>query len=141
MRAFFDTSVLVAIFYAHHERHTESLELFLRFSKNDASCAAHSLAEIYSVLTGRLGKDRVTGDEALLFLGDVRNRLSVVSLNAEEYARVVEETASLGIVGGGIYDALLGHCALKTKAEIIYTWNVKHFERLGAEIKKRVRTP
>jgi predicted nucleic acid-binding protein len=141
LKAFFDTSVLIATFYAHHARHTESLELFLRFSRRDGSCAAHSLAETYSVLTGRSGKDRVTGDEALLFLADVRNRLATVTLNADEYAKAIEEAAALGIAGGGIYDALLGHCALKVKAETIYTWNVKHFDRLGPEIRKRVKTP
>jgi predicted nucleic acid-binding protein len=141
LKAFFDSSVLIAVFYAHHEHHTESLERFLHCSKKDGSCAAHSLAEIYSVLTGRVGKDRVTGDEALLFLGDVRDRLSVVTLNAEEYAKTLEEAAALGIAGGGVYDALLGRCAVKAHAETVYTWNVKHFERLGPEIRKRVKTP
>ena len=141
MKAFFDSSVLIAVFYAHHERHKESIDLFLRFAKGESGCAAHSLAEVYSVLTGRAGKDRVTGDEALLFLGDVRSRLKTVALNAREYALAIEEAAALGIAGGGIYDALLGHCALKAKAETIYSWNAKHFERLGAEIRKRVRTP
>ena len=83
----------------------------------------------------------MTGDEALLFLGDVRNRVSVVSLNAEEYARAIEEAASLGIVDGGIYDALLGACALKAKAGTIYTWNVKHFERLGSRDQEARENP
>ena len=92
-------------------------------------------------MTGRPGKDRVSGDEALLFLGDVRHRLTMVALTAEDYAKAIEDAATLGIVGGGIYDALLGHCALKAKAETFYTWNVKHFERRGPEIRKRVKTP
>ena len=141
MKAFFDSSVLIAVFYAHHERHKESIDLFLRFAKGESGCAAHSLAEVYSVLTGRAGKDRVTGDEALLFLADVRSRLKTVALNAREYALAIEEAAALGIAGGGIYDALLGRCALKVKAETVYSWNVKHFERLGTEIRRRVRTP
>jgi predicted nucleic acid-binding protein len=62
-------------------------------------------------------------------------------LNADEYAKALREPAALGIVGGGIYDALLGNCALKARAETIYSWNVKHFERLGPEISKRVKTP
>ena len=61
-------------------------------------------------------------------------------MNAGEYAKAIEEAAALGIAGGGIDDALLGHCALKAKAETIYTWNAKHFERLGAAISKRVKT-
>jgi predicted nucleic acid-binding protein len=77
----------------------------------------------------------------LLFLGDVRNRLTTVALNAEEYAKALEEAAALGIAGGGIYDALLARCALKVKAETIYTWNEKHFERLGDETSRRVKTP
>jgi len=141
MKAFLDTSVLVATFYAQHEHHTPSIDLFLRFDKNDAYCAAHSFAEIYSVLTGRAGKDRVGGDEALLFLGNVRDRLTIMSLDHQEYFAAIEASAPLGIAGGGIYDALLAHCTLKAEAETIYTWNLKDFQRLGRAIAGRVKTP
>ena len=141
MKAFLDTSVLVATFYGHHERHESSLDLFLRFPRSEACCGAHSLAEIYSSLTGRTGKERVSGDEALLFLGNVRERLTIVSLNEEEYFNAIEASASVGIAGGGIHDAVLGHCALKANAKNIYTWNVRHFERLGSAIASRVKTP
>ena len=141
MKAFLDSSVLVATFYAHHQHHEASIDLFLRFSKSEACCGAHSLAEVYAVLTGRSGKERVTGDEALLFLGDVRERLSLISLTGDEQFRAIREAAEWGIAGGGIDDALLGHCALKANADRIYTWNLKHFERLGPQICKRVRTP
>jgi hypothetical protein len=30
-------------------------------------------------------------------------------------------------VGGGIYDAMLAHCAIKAKADAIYTWNARHY--------------
>ena len=36
MKAFFDTSVLVPVFYGDHERHAASLSLFLQFTKVDA---------------------------------------------------------------------------------------------------------
>jgi hypothetical protein len=61
------TSVLVAAFYADHEQHPPSIDLFLRFRKKDACCGAHSLAEVYATLTAMPGKRRVSGDEALLF--------------------------------------------------------------------------
>jgi predicted nucleic acid-binding protein len=141
MKAFLDTSVLVATFYAQHEHHTPSIDLFLRFDKHDACCAAHSLAEIYSVLTGRTGRDRVSGDEALLFLSNVRDRLTTINLDREEYFAAIESSASLGIAGGAIYDALLAHCALMAEAESIYTWNLKDFQRLGPAITARVKTP
>lgn len=57
MKAFLDTSVLVATFYADHEHHSPSIDLFLRFGKKYACCGAHSLAENSLVLT----LDRVAG--------------------------------------------------------------------------------
>lgn len=141
MKAFLDTSVLVATFYNGHEHHKSSFELFLNQGKGRGCAAAHSLAELYSVLTGMPGKERASGDEALLFLGNIRDRLTIVSLDPEEYFRVAEAAAATGVTGGGIYDAILGHCALKAKAESIYTWNVKHFKRLGEDIAARVRNP
>jgi predicted nucleic acid-binding protein len=141
VKAFLDTSVLVATFYAHHQFHQPSIDLFLRFKKNDISCGAHSLAEVYSSITGRSGRERVSPDEAMLFLGDVRERLTVVSLDDQEYFRALQASAALGIAGGAIYDALLAHCALKAKARTIYTWNTKDFMRLGAEIAGRVQAP
>jgi predicted nucleic acid-binding protein len=141
VKAFLDTSVLIATFYAYHQFHQPSIDLFLRFKKNDGSCGAHSLAEIYCSLTGRSGRERVSGDNAMLFLENVRERLTVVSLDAEEYFRTIEASSALGIAGGAIYDALLAHCALKSKAQTIYTWNTKDFVRLGKPIADRVRTP
>lgn len=141
MKAFLDTSVLVATFYANHQFHQPSIDLFLRFKRNQACCGAHSLAEIYSSLTGRTGRERISGDEAMLFLGDVRQRLTIVNLDDREYFTALEASAALGIAGGAIYDALLAHSALKAKAQAIYTWNVKDFMRLGPEIAGRVKVP
>lgn len=74
------------------------------------------------------------------FLGEVRERLTVVSLDRKEYFKVLEAASALGIAGGAIYDALLGQCALKAKAQTIYTWNMKDV-RLGSTIAERVKTP
>jgi predicted nucleic acid-binding protein len=118
-----------------------SIELFLRLEKREVCCGAHSLAEVYASLTGMPGKDRASADEAMLFLGNIRERLSIVTLTDKEYFKAMEVSAAVGVIGGGIYDAVLGHCALKAGAETIYTWNAKHFRRLGPEIAGRVKTP
>jgi len=141
VKAFFDSSVLVPVFYGDHQHHAASMECFLRFSKKQACCAAHSLAEVYSSLTRMPGKDRISGEQAMLFLGEIRERMTIVSLDDEEYFRAIEGASAAGVVGGTIYDALLAHCALKAKAEIIYTWNLKHYGQFGSEAVKRVRTP
>ena len=141
MKAFLDTSVLVATFYADHEHHPPSIDLFLRFGRRDACCGAHSLAEVYATLTGMPGKRRVCGDEAMLFLGDIRERLTLVALDEEEYFQMAQACAVGGLASGAIYDAILGHCALKAEAKTIYTWNTKDFLRLPSPIAGRVKSP
>jgi len=141
LKALLDTSVLVATFYADHEHHAPSIDIFLRFGKNDACCGAHSLAEVYATLTGMPGKRRVSGNEALLFLGDIREHLSLVALDEREYFQMAEASAAANLAGGAIYDAILGHCALKAEAEVIYTWNTNDFLRLPPTIAARVKNP
>jgi predicted nucleic acid-binding protein len=141
VKAFLDTSVLVATFYGDHEHHDASLALFVRLNTKTGGTAAHCLAEVYAVLTGMPGKDRVTPDEALLFLADVRERLAVVSLSETDYMAAITTAAATGVTGGGLYDALLARCAMKAKVDWLYTWNVKHFTRPGAELAARVKRP
>jgi predicted nucleic acid-binding protein len=45
MKAFLDTSVLVATFYGEHEHHGSSFALFLRLNKKSGCTAAHRLTE------------------------------------------------------------------------------------------------
>lgn len=141
MKGFFDTSVLVPVFYGDHVHHKASLDLFIQFDKSAGCCGAHSLAEVYSTLTRMPGKHRISGEQALLFIGSIRERLSIVSLSGDEYADALTASATAGVVGGGIYDAMLAHCALKAKAEFIYTWNERHYGLCGKEVVQRLRTP
>ena len=120
MKAFFDTSVLVPVFYGDHVHHQASLALFIQFDKSTGCCGANSLAEVYSTLTRMPGKHRINGEQAMLFIGSIRERLSIIDLSGDEYADALQSSAGLGIVGGGIYDAMLAHCAIKAKAESIY---------------------
>jgi len=141
MKGFFDTSVLVPLFYRDHVHHGPSQELFIRFNQSTGCCGAHSLAEVYATLTRMPGKRRISGEQAMLFIGNIRERLSIVALNSEEYARALQASAVRGIVGGAIYDAMLAQCVLKAKAETIYTWNVRYYAQCGPEVVGRVRTP
>lgn len=141
MKVFFDTSVLLAAFLENHEHHDPSLKIFLKAEKNHAYCGAHSLAEFYAVVTRLPGRHRLSGEQALLFLGDVAERLTVTALTAEEYVRAIRHSAAQGILGGAVHDALLLHCAQKSGADVIYTWNLKHFQRFEQEAAHRVKTP
>ncbi len=77
----------------------------------------------------------------MLFLEEIRQRLAVVALDEEEYYAAIEQASALGVIGGTIYDALLARCALKARADTIYTWNVKHFQQFGPEVTRRLKTP
>jgi predicted nucleic acid-binding protein len=141
MKWFFDTSVLIPTFLEDHEHHESSLRTFLKADRRSACCAAHSLAEVYATLTRLPGRHRLSGEQVLLFLENIRERLLLVTLDHEEYFAALRQAAAAGIVGGAVYDALLAHCALKSHAETIYTWNVRHFQQMGPEIARRVKIP
>jgi predicted nucleic acid-binding protein len=140
MRAFLDTTVLVATFYGDHQHHTRSIDLFRQQKKSTACTASHCLAEVYAVATGMPGKNRADPDEVMLFLRDIQQRLTTIVLDQNDYADLLDEAATAGISGGAIYDAIIARCAIKAKAQTIYTWNVRHFARLSA-VASRVREP
>ena len=136
-----DTSVLIAAVSVQHVHHEPSLAVYLAANKNQAGCAAHSLAEVYATLTRLPGKQRMSCEQTLVFLDEIRNRLKTVVLDGEEYGSTIADAAAEGVLGGMVYDALIARCALKGQAQTIFTWNVDHFRRLGPEVAKRVRTP
>jgi hypothetical protein len=65
----------------------------------------------------------------------------VFYLDGDEYADALEASVARGIVGGGIYDAMLAHCAIKAQVEAIYSWNTRHYAQCGPEVTRRLRTP
>jgi predicted nucleic acid-binding protein len=141
MKAFLDTSVLIAAFITSHRHHQPSFDLLRRCEKTDACCGAHSLAEVYATLTGMPAQHRANPDHVMLFIKDLRDRLSFVALDEQEYFQTLEASAAAGLGSGAVYDAILGHCALKADAETIYTWNTKDSLRLPQPIRARVKRP
>lgn len=141
MRAFLDTSVLVATFLGDHPNHVASLDLFLRLNQRTGFVAAHSMAEVYATVTRLPGRFRVGGDQALLFLDGVRSRLSIVGLDCDSYYEIISQAAAGGIAGGTIYDALIAGCAIQIRATTLYTWNERHFATLPMTRRLTIRTP
>ncbi len=77
----------------------------------------------------------------MLFLQNIRERLTIVGLTPDEYFAMLRANAALGITGGAIYDALLASCALKSGAAILYTWNLRHYGQLGPQIAPLLQMP
>lgn len=141
MKFFFDTSVLIGAILVRHQHHGPSAAAYLKADKKNSCCAAHTLAEVYASLTRMPGGQRMAGDQALLFVDQIRERLTIITLDEEDYCSAITSAVAQGVMGGTIYDALLAKCALKADATNIYTWDLDHFRLLGPEVARRIRTP
>ncbi len=109
--------------------------------KDQGIVSIHLLAELYATLTGIPHKPRVRPAEAKEVLDYLQEHFILVALTQKDYRLAVDRMASLGLLDGGIYDALHAQAALKAKADVLLTLNGKHFTRLGDDIEKIVREP
>jgi predicted nucleic acid-binding protein len=141
MKEFFDTSVLIAAFWGGHVHHQPSVTRLGAANKKQSACGIHSLAEVYAVMTALPVKPMIPPEQALLFVEEVRGRLSLVSLTEAEYFAAIQKTAGQGFSSGRVYDGLLLACAAKVRAQTIYTWNAKHFQALAPDLAARIRMP
>jgi hypothetical protein len=105
-RLAFDTSAAVPLVVRSHTAHGSARNHALG---RTPVLTAHSLAETYSVLTRLPGDARVTGTDAVRLLE--ANFGAVVAAPASELAALPALLAPLGIVGGAVYDALVGLAA------------------------------
>lgn len=141
MRIFLDTSILIPLFYGDHPHHEACVRVIDRLQTDTGFCSAHGRVETYSSLTRMPGKYRVSAERACLFIATLRGQLRVIALTEDEYFDLIDECAAAGIVGGSIYDAVHGRCALKIGAEVLPTWNQRDFARFGDAITRLVKTP
>jgi predicted nucleic acid-binding protein len=134
MKVFLDTSVLVASVVQKHESHVRAYAVLDRVQsgKDEGFVSAHSLAEMYSVLTKLPQPFRHTPEQALLSIEEnIIRHFKITALTGSDYTVLIREAALLGIQGGTVYDALLLKCAAKTGAEKVFTFNLKHFQSLA----------
>jgi predicted nucleic acid-binding protein len=134
MKVFLDTSVLVAAVIEKHPNHVRALAVLDRAQtrKDEGFISAHSLAEMYAVLTSLPMPFRHTPEQALLSIDEnVERHFKTTALSGAEYLLFVRESALKGIQGGTIYDALLLKCAAKAGVDRIYTLNLKHFQAVA----------
>jgi predicted nucleic acid-binding protein len=86
-------------------------------------------------------RPRITGPEGTRVIDQIRERLTLITLTEQEYVYAIGQASSLAVVGAAAYDALIAHCALKSGAETLLTWNVRDFTRLGSAIARLLKTP
>lgn len=134
MRVFCDTNVLIAAFLSSHPHHNPSRKIIERVKrgKDKGFVSAHTLAEVYAVLTRLPEGNQVAPMIAWQLISEnLLKNFSIVALSATEYADAISNAACNGIEGGKTYDALILAAALKVRAEQVYTLNVRHFQSLA----------
>lgn len=144
MKALLDTSVLVAALVEAHPRHAEAFAWLrrVRSGEVEGSVAAHSVAEVYAVLSSLPVSPRITPSTAwALVEHSVLPFITAVSLTQAETVRVVQRVSRRGLAGGVVYDALIAGAAVKGGAELIVTLNPGDFRRVTPEEGPEIREP
>jgi predicted nucleic acid-binding protein len=137
MKHFFDTSILVAAFDDRDIYHSRARPVFLRHAEG-AAIATHSLAETFSILTGR--RNWRPADAFELLKANVAP-MRKISLRPQQYLRVIEQAEQHGIRGGAIYDALILASARESGATVVWTLNARHFLLFAPDLTERIREP
>jgi predicted nucleic acid-binding protein len=134
VRILLDTSVLIAAVIAKHDSHAKAFPVLERVQneKDEGFVAAHSLAEMYAILTKLPPPFRHSPEQAFLSIEEnVLKHFKISSLTGNDYTALIRESAVLGIQGGTIYDAVLLKAAEKVNPDRIYTLTLKHFLALA----------
>lgn len=144
MRILFDTSTLVAAVVEGHPAHALAFPWLQRVKdKTDAGViAAHSLAELYAILTRLPVRPTISPDVArAVITANVLDTCEVVTLSAADYMTLLEHLARLKIAGGAVYDALLLHAASRAGVDQIVTLNAHDFRRVYPSLADRIVSP
>lgn len=144
MKAYFDTSVLVAASIADHPHHTQAAAVVGagHSKKLSAYTSGHALAEFYSVLTRTPFVPPVYPSEAWqLLTGNLLPGMQLITLTSKEYLETIKNCGLQGWSGGRVSDALHLRCAQKAGCDRIYTFNLRHFKQLNPELADRIMSP
>jgi predicted nucleic acid-binding protein len=139
-----DTSVLVAAMVESHPAHARALPWLQRLHKRpgDFVVCAHTLAELYAVLTRLPLTPRIGPDTARRLIRDnVESLATVVALNRLDYRQILNELSELGLSGGIVYDALVVQAAKNARVGRLLTLNETDFRRVWPDAGDRIAVP
>jgi predicted nucleic acid-binding protein len=133
MNVLFDTSVLVSALLKSHMHHVAAARWLVaaKSSAVDMFVSAHTLAELYSVLTRMPGKLSAQTAWRLIETGVIKYA-AIRTLTGPRYARLVKRLAYSNIVGGLVFDAVIAEVARFARVDAIVTLNVSHFRHLAS---------
>lgn len=118
-----------------HPHHQPSFDWILKVRKKTIKgfISSHSLAECFSILTVLPVIPPIPPLNAKdIIRENVSSFFKIIELTSQDYQRAMDRVAEKGLKSGAIYDALIFESAIKAKADLLITWNLKDFQRLSS---------
>ncbi len=144
MKTLFDTSTLVQALGRSLDWHSRAVPWLQRAIQGEFEwvVAAHTLAELYGVLTTLPISPRPSPAQVRrLIRENVEKHATIVALTPRDYRDLIRELSEAGMIGGVIYDALICKVAQKASMQRLLTFNVAHFQRVWPEGAKIIMAP
>lgn len=133
MKLLFDSSALIAACIEAHPNHFTALSWLKKAKKKESEyfVSAHSLLEVYSVLTSAPFKPPISPTLAKrLIEQNITQDARIIFLTGNDYRHLLKKVSKLKLKGGIVYDAIIVECAKKSKTDMIVTSNTKDFAAL-----------
>lgn len=144
MKVYFDTNVLVAALQPDHIHHGRSFAAYARVHDGtlEGCLSGHGLTELYSVLTRVPWKIPVSPSEILgVIQQSVITSFSIVDVSKQSYLAALAICGKAGWKGGRVHDAVHIQAAIQAGCDLIYTYDIAHFESLAPEWSGRIQAP
>lgn len=122
---------MIAAVCTWHEHHVAAVTEINRRLEDGERLAvpAPALVEAYAVLTRLPAPHRLSpGDAWALVDASFIEPATVVALTRIVYVRLLRRIAKQTIAGGRTYDAVIAECAHQARAEVLLTFNPRHFD-------------
>ncbi len=144
MRILFDTSTLVAAMVEPHPAYERAFPWLqsVHAQEHIGLIAAHTLAELYAVLTKLPVRPPVSPATVhQLVRHNILSTFEVVPLTSADYQSILAHLTERTLIGGIICDALIFFAATKANADKIITLNPKDFRCIYPDAADKITTP
>ncbi len=141
MRVALDSSVLVELISTGSDRHLRTEASYEEFRRIGAEFVLpdHVLLEAFSVLSRSPRPVGIPPRDAERLLRDHFSDAIIAPLRPGLAWDTIGQTLSRGCWGGRVYDTLIAMVAFEAGAQVLLTWNTRHFRSVapaGLEVRE-----
>jgi predicted nucleic acid-binding protein len=144
MKVYFDTNILVAALQPNHIHHGRCFAAYVRVQEGaiEGCLSSLGLTELYSVLTRTPWPIPVSPKEILAVIEQsVVPRFNIVDVSKQSYLAAIAACGNAGWKGGRAHDAVHIQAAVQAGCDVIYTYDVAHFQSLAPDWGSRIQAP